>query len=168
MRFVRWKETPEAVVVFAHPAEGLCSEDGVSHLDPWKKYLEKYLNKSHFISYLCSILEMSAGGEGGVCCLRETGTQLLHEAVSAEQGSEAETCSRAGQRNFRSALEKQTDLLETSPLLWANPCEMEMSCGMQRPGGADRFILQAGFSGQAMESRDKNCNYTWKESEVQL
>lgn len=58
---------------------------------------------------------MSAAEERGVSSLGETGTQLLHEAVSAELGSEAETFSQAGQRNFRSALEKQTELLETPP-----------------------------------------------------
>lgn len=35
-------------------------------------------------------METAAVEGGGIPCLRETGTQLLHETVSAEQGSEAE------------------------------------------------------------------------------
>lgn len=58
---------------------------------------------------------MSTGEEKGICCHRETGTQLLHEAVSAEQESKAETFSQAGRSNLRSALEQQRDLLQTQP-----------------------------------------------------
>lgn len=140
---MRWKETPEIFGAVCTPCWDLVLQGWC--FTPWS--LQKYLSKSYFIKSLCSTLEMSAAEEG-ICCLRETGTQLLHEAVSAEQGSEAETFSQAGQRNFRSALEKQTDLLETPSCSDHIPARWKCPVGCRGQG-----VLRASFCKQDFQVR---------------